>query len=170
MSAKAGTLQPWRWIGVPLVQVLLLTILFAIPLRIFGLQLPEPLFVMWPVFAWAMIRPAILAPFAVLILGLALDLFWGGPGGLWAVSLLIAYGCVLGTRSMTMGQSAPMMWAWYATVTAIAMGSAYLITMARTDTATDPVAVFWQYLATILLYPLSHRLIERFEDADVRFR
>jgi rod shape-determining protein MreD len=69
-----------------------------------------------------------------------------------------------------MGQSAPMMWAWYATVTAIAMGSAYLITMARTDTATDPVAVFWQYLATILLYPLSHRLIERFEDADVRFR
>jgi rod shape-determining protein MreD len=31
-------------------------------------------------------------------------------------------------------------------------------------------AVAWQYLATILLYPFSHRLIERFEDADVRFR
>jgi rod shape-determining protein MreD len=32
------------------------------------------------------------------------------------------------------------------------------------------VSVGWQFLATILLYPFTHRLIEMFEDADVRFR
>jgi rod shape-determining protein MreD len=30
--------------------------------------------------------------------------------------------------------------------------------------------VCWQFLATAALYPFAHRLIERFEDADVRFR
>ena len=32
------------------------------------------------------------------------------------------------------------------------------------------IAVGWQFLATIVLYPFAHWLIERFEDADVRFR
>jgi len=170
MSAGAGSLQPWRWIGVPMLQAMVLTVAFATPLRLFGLQLPEPVFAMWPVFAWAMIRPAILGPFAVLILGLFLDLFWGATVGLWSVSLLVAYGCVLGTRSMMLGQAGVVLWAWYAAVTGIALCSAYLITLSRVDTAAYLPSVIWQYLATILLYPLSHRLIERFEDADVRFR
>jgi rod shape-determining protein MreD len=170
MSRAPGALQPWRWIGVPILQALAWTIVFGAPLRIFGLQLPEPVFAMWPVFAWAMIRPAILAPFAVLLLGMCLELFWGAPLGLWSVSLLAAYGTVLFSRSMMLGQSTPMMFAWYAAVTAIAIGVAYLITMSRTGAGASSVAVLWQYLATILLYPFSHRLIERFEDADVRFR
>ena len=40
----------------------------------------------------------------------------------------------------------------------------------RAGSFPDPLSVGWQFLATILLYPFSHRLIERFEDADVRFR
>jgi rod shape-determining protein MreD len=32
------------------------------------------------------------------------------------------------------------------------------------------LALGWQYLATLILYPFAHRLIERYEDADVRFR
>jgi rod shape-determining protein MreD len=32
------------------------------------------------------------------------------------------------------------------------------------------LAVFWQFLVTTLLFPFAHRLIDRFEDADVRFR
>jgi rod shape-determining protein MreD len=31
-------------------------------------------------------------------------------------------------------------------------------------------ALGWQFVATIVLYPFSHRLIDMFEDADVRFR
>ena len=32
------------------------------------------------------------------------------------------------------------------------------------------VAMGWQFLATIVLYPFAQRLIDLFEDADVRFR
>jgi rod shape-determining protein MreD len=32
------------------------------------------------------------------------------------------------------------------------------------------IAVGWQFLVTAALYPFAHILIERYEDADVRFR
>jgi rod shape-determining protein MreD len=168
--SSARPLDPWRWLGVPLLMALAATILFAAPIRIFGLPLPEPVFALVPTFAWAVIRPAVLAPFLVLAMGLFLDLFWGGPLGLWGLSLLIAYGVALFSRSMMTGQSRVMMSIWYATVCAFAMVAGYLFTMLDSLAAPSLLAVFWQFLATLLLFPFAHRLIDRFDDADVRFR
>lgn len=171
MSMSGGrALNPVRWLGVPMLLCIFATILFAAPIRIWGLQLPEPVFAMVPAFAWAMIRPSILAPFALLILGLFLDIFWGGPTGLWGLSLLVAYAMVLILRNAMTGQSRPMMWAWYVGVCAVAMTTGYLVTMLDVKSAPSLIAVFWQLLATALLFPFAHRLIDRFDDADVRFR
>jgi rod shape-determining protein MreD len=164
------SLEPWRWLGVPMVQAMGVTVLFSIPLRVWGLQLPEPVFPMAAVFAWGVIRPSVLAPLAAVIMGLFLDIFWGGAIGLWALILLIAYGLVLGARSMTAGQSRGAMWVWYAVVTAIAMGAGFLIVALRDKAMPSLIATGWQYLATIVLYPFAYRLIDMFEDADVRFR
>jgi rod shape-determining protein MreD len=153
-----------------MLQALGATILFGIPLRIWGLQLPEPVFPMAAVFAWAIIRPSVLAPFAIVIMGLFLDVFWGGALGLWALILLVAYGLVLGGRSMSAGQSRGALWVWYGVVTALSLGLGFLIVAARDHAMPSPVIVGWQYLATIILYPFAHRLIDMFEDADVRFR
>ena len=168
--AGARPLAPWRWIGVPLVQCLILTVLFSLPFRPFGLSLPEPIFPMVPAFAWAVIRPSMLAPVAVLAMGLFLDIVWGAPMGLWALSQLLVYGAALVGRSMMAGQSFPVMWAWYAAATGLALGAAFLFTMVGAHATADPIAVAWQFLATIILFPFAHLLIDRFEDADVRFR
>ena len=98
------------------------------------------------------------------------DFLWGTPTGFWAVCLLLPFGVVLGARSMLAGQSRLMMWVWYGAATALALGAGYLFTMLDARSAPDPLAVFWQFLATVVLYPFADRLIERFEDADVRFR
>lgn len=169
MSA-VRSLDPWRWLGVPLVQVVIATVLFGIPLRIWGLQLPEPLFAMPVVFAWAVIRPSVLAPFAILIMGLFLDLFWGGAMGLWALCLLIAYGVLLAGRSMMAGQSKVILWVWYGIVAGIAQLSGYLFIMLDSQSMPSLPSVGWQYLATVVLFPFADRLIDMFEDADVRFR
>ncbi|RAK56288.1 hypothetical protein DJ017_09535 [Phenylobacterium soli] len=153
-----------------MVQALAVTILFAIPLRLWGLQLPEPVFPMAVVFAWAVIRPSVLAPFATVLMGLFLDIVWGGAFGLWALILLIAYGLVLGGRSMTAGQSRGALWVWYGVVTAVSMGVGFLVVSVRDHAMPSLIATGWQYLATIVLYPFAHRLIDMFEDADVRFR
>lgn len=153
-----------------MLQVLGVTVLFGIPLRLWGLQLPEPIFPMAAVFAWGVIRPSVLAPFAAVIMGLALDVFWGGSVGLFALILLIAYGLVLGGRSMTAGQSRGAMWVWYGVVTALAMAAGFLIVALKDRAMPSLLAMAWQYLATIILYPFAYRLIDMFEDADVRFR
>jgi rod shape-determining protein MreD len=164
------SLDPWRWLGVPLVQAIGATILFGVPIRIWGLQLPEPVFPMPVVFAWAVIRPSLLAPFGILIMGLCLDLYWGGSLGFWPLCLLIAYGIVLAGRSMMAGQSRVMLWIWYGMVSAIALLSGYLFVMLDVKSMPSLISVGWQLLVTVLLFPFANRLIEMFEDADVRFR
>jgi rod shape-determining protein MreD len=168
--SQVRTLDPLRWVGVPLAQALAATILFGIPMRLWGLQLPEPVFPMPVVFAWAVIRPSVVAPMGILVMGLFLDLFWGGSMGLWALCLLIGYGIVLAGRSMMAGQSTTILWIWYGMVTAIAMLSGYLFIMLDDKAMPSLASVGWQYLATVVLFPFAYRLIDMFEDADVRFR
>ena len=168
--SAARPLNPWRWLAVPALICVGATLLFAAPFRVFGLQLPEPVFAMIPTFAWAVIRPSVLAPFGVLVLGLFLDAFWGGPMGLWGLSLLASYATALSMRNMMSGQSRAMMWAWFAGSTGIAMLAGFLFTMIDSLAMPSLLGVFWQFLATVLLFPFAHRLIDRFEDADVRFR
>lgn len=169
-TTAARGLAPWRWLGLPMLLVMVVTFIFALPLRFWGLGLPEPLFAMPVAFAWAVIRPSMLGPIAILVLGLFLDFLWGAPTGFWPVCLLLPYGVVLAARSILAGQSQLMMWIWYALSTAMAMGTGYLFTMLHTQSTPDLVTVGWQFLATVVLYPFANLLIERFEDADVRFR
>jgi rod shape-determining protein MreD len=168
--AGAAPLTPWRWIGVPMLQVMAASLIFALPMRFWGQGLPEPVFAMPAVFAWAVIRPSMLAPLAVMTIGIFLDFLWGAPTAFWAVCLLLPYGVVLAGRAMLAGQSQLMTWVWYGACTALTLGAGYLFTMLHTQNAPAPLSVFWQFLATVVLYPFADRLIERFEDADVRFR
>jgi rod shape-determining protein MreD len=170
LSRAAQPLDPWRWLGIPALLCLAASLVFATPLKVFGLQLPQPVFAMVPAFAWAVIRPSMLAPFVLLAMGILLDALWGTPLGLWAGSLLIAYAAVVVTRNMMSGQSSAVMWAWYAAVTALAMFAGYVFTVITAQAAPAGIVVFWQFLWTAILYPFAHRLVGRFEDADVRFR
>jgi rod shape-determining protein MreD len=169
MSAARG-LDPLRWIGVPMLQALVATVLFGVPLHIFGLHLPEPVFPLAVVYAWAVIRPSVLAPVAILIMGVFLDVFWGTSLGFWELLLLLAYGVILAARTIMAGQSRPILWGWYALVVGLAMTLGYLISMLDVKAAPGLLGVAWQFLATIVLYPLAQRLIDMFDDADVRFR
>ena len=169
MSA-ARPLEPWRWIGLPLAYAIAATILLSIPLHLLQWQLPQPVFPIVLAFAWAVIRPSVLAPFALLLAGLFLDIFWSGPLGLWALCLLIAYGCAFAGRSMMAGQSQLILFVWYGLVTATAFVAGYLFVMLDAKSSPGLVPLAWQVAATIVLYPFAQRLIDRFEDADVRFR
>ncbi|MET0295184.1 MAG: hypothetical protein ABW042_09220, partial [Phenylobacterium sp.] len=166
----ARALDPLSWLGLPLLQALTATVLVAVPLRVFGVQIPEPAFPLVLVFAWAVIRPSILAPFVVLLAGLFLDLFWGSPLGLWALSMLIGYGATLSARSFMVGQSGAVLWGWYGVMCALTLAVGTMFAKMQLGAAPDLAVLAWQWLWTVLLYPLGHRLIDRFEDADVRFR
>jgi rod shape-determining protein MreD len=163
-------LDPWRWIGVPMAACIGATILLSAPIRVFGLQPPQPMWAMVPAFAWAVLRPSILAPFCLLLLGLVCDLVSGGRLGLTSLLLLTAYGFVLITRNMMSGQSRLMMWVWYAVAWSAGMGVAVMAITQHTGHMPSALSLAALWLQTALLYPLADHLIARFEDADPRFR
>src|SRR5688500_14078767 len=106
-------------------------VLLGVPVRILGFGLPEPVLPMVLAFAWAVIRPSVLGPFALLLIGLFVDLYWGAPVGLWTLSLLLAYFVALLARNLMVGQSGAVLWGWYAALTTLAFGFAYLLTASR---------------------------------------
>jgi len=169
-TATGHRLDPLRWLGLPMVACILATIVLAAPIRIFGLQLPEPVFPLIPAFAWAVIRPSMLAPFALLLMGLFLDLFWGGVVGLWVVSLLAAYGVTFSIRRVLSGLGFWGMGGWYAVSVGVAFGLAIVMSHMQGAEVPNVFALLWQAITALALFPLANLLIERFEDADVRFR
>ncbi len=163
-------LQPLIWLGVPLLLALVATLIFAAPLRVWGLALPEPVFPLVLAFAWAVIRPSLLGPWLLLLGGLFLDLFWGGPLGLWGLSLLIAYAVTLLGRSLMVGQDVRVLFGWYLVANVVAFSCCYFFLLLDAKTAPNLASTFWQLAASTALFPAAYRLIERFEDADIRFR
>ena len=166
----ARPLDPWRWLAWPALLCAVGTLLFTAPIRVFGLGLPEPVFPLILAFAWAMIRPSVLGPFALLAFGLFLDACWGGPLGLWPVALLAGYALSLSARGLLLVQGDVFRIFGFVACVVAAMAAAFLVNRLLDRGTPDPLALLWQVLATLLLYPFAHRLIVRFEDADVRFR
>jgi rod shape-determining protein MreD len=171
MSRRGGgALQPSRWLGAPALAALAATILFALPLRVFGLSPPQPVFPMALAFAWGVIRPSSLGPLILFTLGLFLDLFWGGRLGLWPMALIAGYALTLAGRSLMAGQGSVVMAGWYAAACAAALGLAAVFATMVAQEQPNLIALGWQLLWTIALFPAAFWLVDRFEDADVRFR
>jgi rod shape-determining protein MreD len=163
-------LNPVSWLLTPALMCAVASLALALPIRIFGLQPPEPVFAMAPVFAWAVIRPSVLAPAAAGALGLFQDLLWGGPLGLWPLSLLVLYGAAFAVRPILSGQGFWTLWAWYGAACALSFGAGLILAALAAGVVPSLLGLALQFAVTLPLFPLSWRLIERFDDADVRFR
>ncbi len=163
---------PVQWIFIPALITVAATIVLATPVELFGLHLPEPVIPMVLAFAWPLIRPSIVAPLVLTGLGLFLDIFWSGQGtlGMWALALLAIYAVVLGSRSFLIGQETAVLFVWYAACCGLAFLLAWGIVGLKSHNAPSILALIGQVVPTLLLFPFADRMIERFEDGDVRFR
>jgi rod shape-determining protein MreD len=169
----AGAVQPLnpiQWLVAPALAAILAAMLFAAPLEAWGLRLPEPVFGLVLAFAWASLRPSVLAPFALLAVGLFQDLLWGDLLGLWPLALLAAYALTASARAVLVGQSFWTLWAWYFAAVAAAFGVAALLVWFHGREIPDLIGLGLQAAVTGGLFPVAWRLMNAFEDADVRFR
>ena len=161
---------PLQWIVYPALTAIAVTVLLAIPLRLFGLNLPEPVFPIVLAFAWPLIRPSMTAPAVLFALGLFLDLFWNAPLGLWALSLMAVYFVVLMSRNLLAGHEGLIRFGAYAACTLGAFALAYMIVAVRAANAPAILPLVAQIAPTLLLYPVANWMLERFDDGDIRFR
>ena len=158
------------WIGGPILVCALASLILTVPLRIFSLALPQPVFALVPAFAWALTRPSVLPPLALFVSGLFLDLLWGGMPGLWPICLLAAYGPIYWARANLAGRGFWALWLAYGLACALALSLGALIVGLRAGMSVNLLALVWQFLVTAALYPFAWRLLTRYEEAEPRFR
>lgn len=168
VAARAA--GPMRWIGWPALLAAAGTLILATPVELFGLQLPEPILPLLLAFAWPLIRPSVVAPVALLLLGLTLDVLLYQPLGLWPLCLLVPYALVLAARAFLVGQETRVLFVWYALVCAVAFILAYAIVTLMAGTPPSLLSLMGQVIPTVLLFPLADRLIQQYDDVDARFR
>lgn len=169
--AAVRVVGPIQWIVYPALMAMALTFVLAVPIHPFGLDLPEPVPPMLLAFAWPLIRPSVLAAATLFLCGLFLDLLWRGDlAGLWPLVLLLIFGATLAARKLLAGQETVVLFIWYALSVAMGFAVAWLVVLAATGSGPSLVATVWQYIPTILLFPIAAWMVERFADGDVRFR
>src|SRR5687768_8811286 len=76
----------------PVLLAILLVIVANLPVSVTGGLVPAPLLALAPIYFWVIVRPGLMPPIAVLLIGLFEDLLSGGPPGIWATGFLAAYG------------------------------------------------------------------------------
>jgi rod shape-determining protein MreD len=160
---------PWDWILAPALISLALTLMFAAPIRIWGLVLPEPVWPMLLAFCWPLVRPSYIAPLVLAAIGLCLDVFWAAPLGFYTLLLIVIYGVFLSLRSFIIGQDAVVINSIYAIA---CFGFFTLGTIVITISSGEIprlIGVGEQMLATMALYPLVNRYLDIYLHADVRF-
>lgn len=169
--AAVRVVGPQHWIAYPALLAVVAVLVFATPVRLmFNWPLPEPVFPMVLAFAWALIRPSMIAPAVLLVLGLFLDLLWITPMGFWALAFLLVYITVLLSRSLIVGQDESVVFFWYAGVTTAAFVLLYVVATLRTGVAPSLIAVGLQWLATVVLFVFANILLQRFDEGEVRFK
>ena len=156
------------WLVTPAVACAIASVVLATPIRVLGLQPPEPVFAMAPAFAWAVLRPSLLPPFALAALGLFEDALWGTPLGLWPLCLFAVYGTAFAIRRVLIGEDFWALGAWYAALCALAFGAGLLLTLFVSGQIPTLVGLGLQLLVTVMLFPLAWLVIDRFEDAAGR--
>lgn len=164
MAYSAGRRRPARrWILVPALVCLGATLVFATPIRIGGLSLPEPVFPLAAAFGWAALRPSVTAPAALVGLGLVLDALWGAPFGLWPTCLLLAHGFTLSLRRVLAAEDAPVLWLWYALACALAFAAGEGIVRLLSGVWPNLFGMGLQWAVTALLFPLAGWMMERYQ-------
>src|SRR6185312_898645 len=82
--------------AVPFLLALLGILVANFPVSLMNGHVPPPLFALMPIYFWSLVRPDLMRPSSVFVLGLLQDLLSGGgsPMGVWTLAFVGAYAVI----------------------------------------------------------------------------
>src|SRR5690242_471513 len=113
--------------SIPFLCALLGVIVSNIPVSVLGTLVPPPMFALMPIYFWCLVRPDLMPPFAVFIIGVLQDLLGGGAAGVWTLSFIASYAIVDRERDSFAGLAGIGAILGFAAAMLIAGASAYAI-------------------------------------------
>ena len=154
---------------VPLLVSLFLVILANLPVSFTGGLVPAPVLALAAVYFWALTRPHLMPPAAVLMIGLAEDLLSGGPPGLWAAGFIAAY-VVTDRQRKDLAEltGAGAVFA-FAVAVSVAAVTAYTLASLIYLRFVPLPPLLLEGIVTVMLYPLLDRPFHWVDHAMIRF-
>jgi len=114
----------------PLLCGLAAVLISNLPLSLTNGLVPAPLLGLVPIYFWCLVRPDLMTPAAVFVIGLLEDVVAGGPPGVWTLSFVITYGVIDRQRDAFAGLAGVGAILGFATAALIACVVAYAVTAA----------------------------------------
>ena len=135
--------------------------LVDLPVSFTGALMPAPVLALAPIYFWGLVRPALMPPMAVLLLGLTEDLLSGGPPGIWAAGFLAAYAFAVRQREMLASLAGAGAVLGFAAATFLSAATAYLLASLVYWRPAPFGALLLQSAITVLFYPPIALLLSR---------
>jgi rod shape-determining protein MreD len=136
------------------VLTLLLVMLANLPVSFTGGVLPAPVLALAAVYFWVLVRPDLMPPFAVLLVGLMEDLLSGGPPGLWAAGFLAAYALTDRQRETFAGLAGAGALLGFAGAMLLAGATAYVLASIIYVRLPPLAPLLLESVSTVVFYPL----------------
>jgi rod shape-determining protein MreD len=131
-----------------------LVVVANLPISFTGGLLPPPVLALAAVYYWTLVRPDLMPPFIVLLVGLLEDLLSGGPPGLWAAGFVAAYALADRQRETFAGLTGAGALMSFAAVMLLAGTIAYAVASAVYLRLAPLPPLLVESISTVLFYPL----------------
>ncbi len=131
-----------------------LVIVSVVPLHIPGYSAVIPSLALMAVYYWALHRPDLLPAAAVFLVGLLHDILTGGPMGIQALILLVAYWVTGSQRRLFLEKSFLVVWWGFMMLAAGAAIMQWILMSLSFGALIIPRPAVFAYLMTVAIYPL----------------
>ena len=135
------------------------------PVHIPGYTAVTPAFTLMAVYHWTIYRPDLLPAFAVFIIGTLQDLLIGGPPGVTALLLLLAYANILIHRRHFANRSFPFVWAGFTLLSCVAMLFLWALHSLLAAAILDCRGAVFRGVLTVAAFPVASFLLGRTQRA-----
>ena len=133
-----------------------------LPVSFTGGLLPPPLLGLAVVYFWTLLRPDLMPPLLVLLLGLWEDFLSGGQPGLWAIGYLVAYAVTDRQRDAFAGLSSWGVMVGFSIAMLSGAGAVYAAASLIFWQVSPVQPLLVQSIVTIVLYPLLAAMLGLF--------
>lgn len=152
----------------PIFVTTILAILSVIPLGIPGYPTVVPSYAAMAVFYWAVFRPDLQPTTALFLIGVLHDVLAATPLGFTALGLLVVHALAISQRKAFLGKPFALAWLGFIVIQAIVAVLSYLLINAVNVRILSPEPAVFQYLLTVLLFPLVAWIFVRIHRYVVR--
>jgi len=152
-DTRIPTLDALTDSAVPIVLTCLLVLAAILPLPLPHYSIMAPALPLMVIYYWSIYQPDLISHILVFSIGLLVDTFSGTPIGVYALMFLVVQGVVVANRHFLLGKSFWVLWLGFLLVAPSALILAWLIISALAGSLVAPLAMLFQLLATVAVFP-----------------